>query len=141
MERASVVSAGDMRALTDSQIVRDIAREMNMSDQIVAREMVAARDSFSRFTRRTLTSVLRVESFAMSCSDADVVIETRRRLSRLEIQMPEREDVTWLGSTATRATPVTYAFDRLDVDLRADAGAGSDAPGGPGGPGAENGVQ
>lgn len=118
MDRLNVVSFGDVRELASSSIVVEIARNMRMSEQIVAREMVAARESLSMFTQRARTSVLRQETYAMSCDPEAVVAETRRRLSRLEIEMPERETVTWLATTATRATPRTYALSsRLDLDL------------------------
>jgi hypothetical protein len=124
MDRARVVSFGDVRELASSAIVAQIALEMRMSEQIVAREMVCARESLSRFTQRARTSVLQQETYAMSCSPEEVVTETRRRLARLEIEMPAREHVTWLERTATRSASVTYALgNRLDLDL----GAGKDA--------------
>ena len=118
MDRLDVVAFGDVRELSSSSTVAEIARQMRMSEQIVAREMVAARESLSMFTQRARTSVLRQETYAMSCDPEAVVAETRRRLSRLEIEMPERDSVTWLSTTATRATPRTYALSsRLDIDL------------------------
>jgi hypothetical protein len=120
MDRLDVVAFGDVRELSSSSTVAEIARQMRMSEQIVAREMVAARESLSMFTQRARTSVLRQETYAMSCDPEAVVAETRRRLSRLEIEMPERDSVTWLSTTATRATPRTYALNgRLDIDLSA----------------------
>ena len=125
MDRLSVVSFGSIRELAASSVVAEIATKMRMSEQIVAREMVASRESLSRFTQRARTSVLQQETYAMSCDPDAVVAETYRRLSRLEIEMPERESVTWLATTATRATPRTYALSsRLDLDLSA---AGADA--------------
>ena len=120
MDRLSVVAVGDVRELAGSSIVAQIARDMRMSEQIVAREIVAARDSLSMFTHRARTSVLRQTTYGMSCDPEAVVAETYRRLSRLEIEMPERESVTWLATTATRQTPRTYALGgRLDIDLSA----------------------
>jgi hypothetical protein len=122
MDRLNVVAFGDIRDLASSSIVAHIAREMRMSEQIVAREIVSARESLSRFTHRARTSVLQQETYAMSCDPEAVVAETYRRLARLEIEMPERDTVTWLATTATRATPRTYALGgRLDIDLGAAA--------------------
>jgi hypothetical protein len=122
----SVVAEGDMRALIDAAEVRALALEFGMAREAVAREMVAARDGFTRFTRRGVTSVLDRGEFTMACSVADVVSETHRRLSAREyaVQYPEPESVTWLDQQTSRKPSKSFTLDsRLDVILAPAASA------------------